>query len=200
MGRFQRMAIWLSMFFVLAGVVCLAAFLLIRKQDDYFLVGAGLAAVCSLATLLTVVVSLCVGSGWRPRVFPAVLPQSGREETIVPSLSEHFQQRRKMLEERSNIDERRFCAQAQAPCTSWSFCGSTQEISPLSLAENCDVQDALRLQEEQANTEGLPIIRRSGGVPTSCLALAPVVKVSIQELSKPNDMPILKADPPASLS
>jgi len=200
MGRFQRMAIWLSMFFVFAGVVCLAAFLLIRKQEDYFLIGAGLAAVCGLATLLTVVVSLCVGSGWRPRVFPAVLPRPGTEETIAPSLSEHFQQRRKMLEERSNIDERRFCTKAQAPCTSWSFCGSTQEISPLSLAENCDVQDALRLQEGQANTEGLPIIRRSGGAPTSCLAIVPVVKMSGQELPKPDDMPMRKADPPTSLS
>lgn len=173
MDRLFGLAIWLSLFLACAGTFCIVAFILGEAHDSRLLLGAGVAALLGLSAQLgALVFTFRSRSRGSVQILRGVLLQTEVGECIASPLSEQFEQRQKVLENRLKIDERRFCVQAQAPCASWSFCTSTREVIHSSLAERSHGGHVLKRLDATANHENLPIINRSGGIPASCLALA----------------------------
>ena len=152
MIRIQKTTLCLAVLFACTGTMCISVYLFIRRPEDYLLLGAAVSAVFSAVSLLVGIICVCFVNTRRKRQMSTHIIRSHTEWGVDAALSENFRQRRKVLDERLNIDEPHFCTHAQAPCTSWSFCGSE------------------RGKAAARGSQRLPIILRSGHS-GACLAL-----------------------------
>ena len=172
----HRTSLWLATLMACVGMSCIAIFLLNRSHDAELLSSAASAAMFSTMLVLVSVIFTGFASGRRARrnsarwVFPPLGP------VTAPLLTDQQQQRQEALSERLHIDEPRFCTQAQAPCTAWSFCGSTPPERPMTFVKNPEEPGLASPPEMLHENSLLPIIQRSGVPLTSCLGLSSKAK------------------------
>jgi hypothetical protein len=168
MLRLQKTMLWLAGFSACLVTAWVMAFAMTQQPDDPLLFGGAVVTVGSAAALC-VTILLRIESAWR--MWPIQV------STSASALSAQFQQRGKVLADRFNIDEPRFCAQAQAVCTAWSFCGSESDKHPAAFATDMDGSRQLITHEALAHDPSLPLIRHRG-LPVSCLAQGPIAEAS----------------------
>ena len=177
MVHVQKATLWLAAIFACIGTACIAVYLTIRKPEGYLLLGAAIAAAFSAVSLFVGVIFVCIESARHKRLaVQRVVPSP--EPVSNSAVAEQIKQRQQVLGERLNIDEPRFCSQAKAPCTAWSFCGSVPDTAIEKTAthiEERESQNSVSSQTTVHNIQPLPVILRKAK-PASCLALTSVAE------------------------
>lgn len=166
----QRVSLWLAAIFGSAGIAFIVIYILTSEPQGYLLFSAVVAAGLSAVALLTGVVFVCLESVWRvlpnlPRIVPPKPKQVAKS-----ALAEQFEERQEVLKERLNIDEPHFCTKAQAPCTSWSFCGSAPGKRTVRFVEAREGEGAYCSYEAEHQDQPLPVVERSS-LSNPCLAI-----------------------------
>lgn len=117
--RAQSTSLWIAALSALSGMALVFAFLYVPDKHSYLLYGMEFAALNGIAALLLNILLILIGGEQPPHpAQPEAYPPAGKrsEWALVAK-------RRKVLDERLQIDAPRPCSEKKLVCTCWSFCG-----------------------------------------------------------------------------
>ena len=151
---------WTATLFATTGIGCIVALLSGANPRSSFLIAAEATAAIGVVSVLVSVFVHALLTRRQLRIKESLWDAPGNQPTSDGVA--RMRKRRKVLDERLNIDEPRLCSQYIIPCTAWSFCAASDVKSSVWEGSSPAAQKLIRACNLLLETKGLPVVRRNG--------------------------------------